>query len=398
MVVGGGAAGFFGAIHYAEINPGSRIIILEAAKEVLSKVRVSGGGRCNVTNACFDPRQVITNYPRGSKELLGPFTNFGPQETIYWFNQHGIQLKTEKDGRIFPVSDNSETIIQCFLDLCKKYGIKICVSERVMKFYQQEDLKGWEIETSKAFYNSKNLFIATGSDRRIWDQLEEMGYHIISPVPSLFTFNVSDKLLNGLMGISVDAVNIKIKETKHNSTGSILITHWGFSGPAILRLSARAARELYDLGYEFEISIQWVSVNKDELINQLNEAKRNHSKKTIVTDSLFGIPARLWNYLMDKSGINDQLVWAQSTSRQWTNIIKTLTDDSYKVSGKSTYKEEFVTAGGVDLKQINFRNFESKIHKGLFMAGELLNIDAITGGFNFQAAWTGGYLVADGME
>lgn len=398
MVVGGGAAGFFGAIHYAEINPGSRIIILEAAKEVLSKVRVSGGGRCNVTNACFDPRQVITNYPRGSKELLGPFTKFGPQETIYWFNQHGIQLKTEKDGRIFPVSDNSETIIQCFLDLCKKYGIEICVSERVKKFYQQEDLKGWEIETSKVVYNSKNLFIATGSDRRIWDQLEEMGYHIISPVPSLFTFNVSDKLLNGLMGISVDAVNIKIKETKHNSTGSILITHWGFSGPAILRLSAWAARELYDLGYEFEISIQWVSANKDELINELNEAKRNHSKKTIVTDSLFGIPARLWNYLMDKSGINDQLIWAQSTSRQWTNIIKTLTEDSYKVSGKSTYKEEFVTAGGVDLKQINFRNFESKIHKGLFMAGELLNIDAITGGFNFQAAWTGGYLVADGME
>lgn len=394
IIVGGGAAGFFSAITAAENNPSLRIIILEQSKEVLNKVRISGGGRCNATHACFDPKELTTYYPRGARELLGPFHTFGPTQTIEWFKNHGVNLKTEADGRMFPDSDSSETIIRCFQGLTQKLGIKVIQNVKVKGFnYSEEDEYKFEINTESIHYNSKRLMLATGSSPFIWNMLKEHGYKIVEPVPSLFTFNLPNNPICKLMGLSVPKANVQIKDTKIKTNGPLLITHWGFSGPAILKASAWGANVLEEKKYAFDAIIDWVP---DVHIEQITELRDTMAKKKVVSNPVFGLPSRLWTYMTDDIISDKEKNWASLSKTELNAIVQNLKSASFTVSGKSTFKEEFVTAGGVALSQINFKCFESKIQPGLFMAGEILNIDAVTGGFNFQAAWTGGYLA--GLE
>lgn len=394
IIVGGGAAGFFSAITAAENNPSLRIIILEQSKEVLNKVRISGGGRCNATHACFDPKELTTYYPRGARELLGPFHTFGPTQTIEWFKNHGVNLKTEADGRMFPDSDSSETIIRCFQGLTQKLGIEVIQNVKVKGFnYSEEDEYKFEINTESIHYKSKRLMLATGSSPFIWNMLKEHGYKIVEPVPSLFTFNLPNNPICKLMGLSVPKVNVQIKDTKIKTNGPLLITHWGFSGPAILKASAWGANVLEEKKYAFDAIIDWVP---DVHIEQITELRDTMAKKKVVSNPVFGLPSRLWTYMTDDIISDKEKNWASLSKTELNAIIQNLKSASFTVSGKSTFKEEFVTAGGVALSQINFKCFESKIQPGLFMAGEILNIDAVTGGFNFQAAWTGGYLA--GLE
>ncbi len=395
IVIGGGAAGFFCAINYVEKNEGARVIILEASHQVLSKVRISGGGRCNVTNVISDPIELSKYYPRGERELIGPFNRFCSEDTRDWFEQRGVMLKVEDDGRVFPESNQSESIIDCLLQLCKAYKIEIETSSRVKRFKKQNSQ--WQIETITNDYITDALFIATGSDARIWDELDSLGHSIVSAVPSLFTFNIKEIELNELTGISVPKAICKI--TKHNlvSSGPLLITHWGLSGPAILKLSAWGARDLYDDGYRFDLNVNWIDISQDEAILHIKEGVKNIGNKLLCNSTFFNIPMRLWKYFCQRAMIDIHLTLPQMSLQQIKSLSSVLTNDIYRVEGKSIFKEEFVTAGGIQLKEINFKSFESKICPGLYLAGEVLNIDAITGGFNFQAAWTGAYIASQSI-
>lgn len=397
IVIGGGAAGFFCAINYAESNLNAKILILEASNKVLSKVRISGGGRCNVTNTCSDPKELCKFYPRGELEMLGPFTRFGTQDTQHWFEERGVPLKTEQDGRVFPITDQSESIIQCFLNLCTQYDIEVITSSRVSSFHKGEN-EEWLVKCLMKEYKARSILVSTGGDARIWDCLEELGHTIISAVPSLFTFNIQDKLLHQLSGISVNHANLEIQDSHLKATGPLLITHWGMSGPAILRLSAWGARYLNELSYQFNLRINWVNENQDYLINLLKDHSKHSSKKSIHNQSLYNIPQRLWKYLCNKAGIDENVKYHELTHKEISQLSTILVSDIYKVNGKSTFKEEFVTAGGIDLKEIHFKSFESKICPNLYLAGEVLNIDGITGGFNFQAAWTGGWIASQSID
>jgi predicted Rossmann fold flavoprotein len=393
VVVGGGAAGFFSAINVAIKNPTLRIVILEQSKEVLNKVRISGGGRCNVTNSIWDPKELSKNYPRGEKELMGPFHRFGCGDTMAWFEERKVSIKTEDDGRSFPITDDSETIAACLISEAKKYGIKIFTNQKVKSISLKNN--DFIVTSTEHIYSSSNLVLSTGSSPFFWNELEKEGYEIIKPVPSLFTFNIKDPRLNGLMGLSSPSVGVIIKDSKLTSQGPCLVTHWGLSGPAILKLSAWGARDLHDKNYKFKIIVDWVP---NVSVEDIYEIKSNAGSKTLLANSVGNLPSRLYKGLLSLSGINETTRWADINKVQIENIIAALKSSEFSVNGKSTFKEEFVTAGGVDLKQINFKNFESKIHKGLYMAGEILNIDAVTGGFNFQAAWTGGWLIGQGIE
>jgi predicted Rossmann fold flavoprotein len=394
IVVGGGAAGFFAAITAAEHNPSLSIVILEQSKEVLNKVRISGGGRCNATHACFDPKELTSFYPRGARELLGPFHTFGPTQTIEWFKNHGVNLKTESDGRMFPDTDSSETIIRCFQGLTQKLGIKVIqnVKVKAYKYIQEAEYK-FEINTESNQYTSKRLMLASGSSPLMWNMLKDHGYNIVEPVPSLFTFNLPNHPICKLMGLSVPKATVQIKDSKIKTTGPLLITHWGMSGPAILKASAWGAIVLDEKKYQFDAIIDWIP---DVSPEQITELRDTMAKKKVVSNPVFGIPSRLWAYMTDDIITDKEKNWASLSKIEMNAIVQKLKFASFAVSGKSTFKEEFVTAGGVALSQINFKHFESKIQPGLFMAGEILNIDAVTGGFNFQAAWTGGYLA--GLE
>jgi predicted Rossmann fold flavoprotein len=394
IVVGGGAAGFFAAITAAEHNPSLSIVILEQSKEVLNKVRISGGGRCNATHACFDPKELTSFYPRGARELLGPFHTFGPTQTIEWFKNHGVNLKTESDGRMFPDTDSSETIIRCFQGLTQKLGIKVIqnVKVKAYKYIQEAEYK-FEINTESNQYTSKRLMLASGSSPFMWNMLKDHGYNIVEPVPSLFTFNLPNHPICKLMGLSVPKATVQIKDSKIKTTGPLLITHWGMSGPAILKASAWGAIVLDEKKYQFDAIIDWIP---DVSPEQITELRDTMAKKKVVSNPVFGIPSRLWAYMTDDIITDKEKNWASLSKIEMNAIVQKLKFASFAVSGKSTFKEEFVTAGGVALSQINFKHFESKIQPGLFMAGEILNIDAVTGGFNFQAAWTGGYLA--GLE
>ncbi|MEP7197039.1 MAG: NAD(P)/FAD-dependent oxidoreductase [Saprospiraceae bacterium] len=396
VVIGGGAAGVFCAINYAEFNPGSRIIILEAGVKPLGKVRVSGGGRCNVTHACFDPNELIQYYPRGNKELLGPFNRFGPAETIEWFSQHNVELKTEADGRMFPISNSSETIINCFIQELEKNKITLNCNSRALSFNLDSD-NLWRITTNKQQFKTRNLFVASGSDNRIWQNLSALNHSIINPVPSLFTFNVVEKDITSLQGIAIKNVLLKIVDTKLNSEGPLLITHWGLSGPAVLKLSAWGARELHDKNYSFKLSVNWTGMEHNNIQESLILCTKNSAKKLVCNLSPLDLPSRLWKFLCERAEINNNLQWINMSTTDFNKLSKVLTEDNYSIHGKSTFKEEFVTAGGIELKEINFKKFESKILPGLYLAGEVLNIDALTGGYNFQAAWTGAYLAASSM-
>ena len=398
IIIGGGAAGFFTAINAAEINPNLKIAILERGKDVLTKVKISGGGRCNVTHAEFLPKELSTNYPRGEKELLGPFHSFMTGDTMQWFEERGIALKIEGDGRIFPVSDDSQSIIDCFLREADRLKIQVLKSHAVQTFQQKNDF--WEIKTSKGDFSAEKMMLATGSNPKMWNLLKKLGHKIIEPVPSLFTFNIKDERIKDLPGIATEAV-VKINSKKVNleSKGPLLITHWGMSGPGILKLSAWGARDLEKLNYQFEIKVNWLpGTTSEEVLNQLKDLKNKLAKQQVLKNAQFDLPKRLWRNLIVAAGITDGTTWADLNKNQLYNLSSQLTEAAFKVNGKSTFKEEFVTAGGVDLKEVNFKTFESKLYKNLFLAGEILNIDAITGGFNFQNAWTGGFLAAQAMS
>jgi predicted Rossmann fold flavoprotein len=396
IIVGGGAAGFFTAINIVEKNPKFKVAILERGQEVLTKVRISGGGRCNVTHACFVPNDLVKFYPRGEKELRGPFHQFCSGDTIDWFEKHGVDLKIEEDGRMFPVSDSSQTIIDCFLDATKKLGIAILKGQSVQSIYKGSDY--WKVETNNETFSCTNLIMTTGSNPKIWEMLAQIGHTIVPAVPSLFTFNIKDKRIKDLMGLSAFA-NVKVKNAKLEASGPLLITHWGMSGPGILRLSAWGARILEEKNYQFILQVNWLNdLTFEETLEKLKELKLEHSKKAVGKKSPFEFPNRLWESLVLASEIPEETKWADLTKSQLQNLTHQLTNGEFQVNGKSTFKEEFVTAGGIDLKEINFKTMESKLHENLYFAGEIVNIDAITGGFNFQNAWTSGFIVAEAIQ
>ena len=398
IVVGGGAGGCFAAIQFAEFFPGVKIIILEAARKPLSKVEISGGGRCNVTHACFDPEALIHYYPRGGTEMLKPFIRFQPSDMMEWLEKRGVRLKIEDDGRVFPVSDDSATIIDCFLREIRKFNIHLNLSTRVLEWEQKEE-KTWNVKLYDGqVLSSSFLLIASGSDQRIWNALKAKGHNIIPPVPSLFTFNIRDKDLVSLMGISKSHVTVMLPAFNLQASGPLLITHWGLSGPAVLKLSAWGARHLYEAGYVFDVVVRWITKEEESgFIAMLKEMMKENPKKQINKYSINSIPARLWKYLCSRGGITEFMSGAEFGKRQWKSLLDVLTNDTYRVTGKSTFKEEFVTAGGIDLDDVDMERFESKLHQHLFFAGEVLNIDALTGGFNFQAAWTSAHISAKVM-
>ena len=405
LIVGGGAAGFFSAINLSIKHSELKIAILERSKEVLSKVRISGGGRCNVTHAEFIPKELSKKYPRGEKELLGPFHTFMTGDTIAWFEERGVQLKIEEDGRMFPDIDSSETIISCFLKEASDHNITILKNHSVKDFgYNSAFAKAsssketsYYINTSKGVFNSKYLIVTTGSSPKMWNVLEKFGHTITPAVPSLFTFNIKDQRIEGLMGLATE-VAVKVVGSSLKSEGPLLITHWGMSGPAILKLSAWGARVLSDLHYQFELQINWRQFyTADETLEELLELKNTFPKQSLYTYAQLELPKRLWQRMLQTVHINKELKWADVTKKELRLLSIALTESRFKVNGKSTFKDEFVTAGGVDLKEIQFKTFESKVCPNLYLAGEVLNIDAITGGFNFQNAWTGGYIIAQSI-
>ncbi|MFV0540118.1 MAG: NAD(P)/FAD-dependent oxidoreductase [Aestuariibaculum sp.] len=392
IIVGGGAAGFFTAINIAEQNPKLKVCILEKGKTGLQKVKISGGGRCNVTHAEFIPQALVKYYPRGEKELLGPFHKFMTGDTVEWFAKHGVELKTEPDGRMFPKSNSSQTIIDCFVNEAKKHGVKVLYSHVVNHIEKEHDL--WQVSTSQGCFSAEKLIITTGSNPKIWTLLKSLGHTVVPPVPSLFTFEIKDKRLQDIQGVVVQNVTVKVVGTTLHSEGPLLITHIGLSAPAILKLSAFGALELAKRNYKFKIEINFINQSLEDGLNQLFVFKHDLAKKNIHKSVMFNLPKRLWQKLVLASGINKEMRWADSNKLQIEALASQLTSAVFTVTGKSTFKDEFVTAGGVDLKEINFKTYESKLLHNLFFAGEVINVDAVTGGFNFQNAWTGAFLVA----
>lgn len=397
-IIGGGASGFFAAIELAILRPDLQIDIYEKSQQLLSKVKVSGGGRCNVTHACFDPKELVSYYPRGKKELRGPFSKFGPGDTISWFEQRDVELKTEIDGRMFPVSDSSQTIVDTFLDEAERLKIRIHLQKGLTGLSQKGD--EWQLQFSdNTEVTVAAVLIATGSSSMIWDLLSGLGLEIIPPVPSLFTFHVRDKKLQALSGLSVEFINAAIVDSSIETEGPILITHWGFSGPAILKLSAWGARFLKERDYKFSLLLDFLpGIKEERLLDDLKEYRKAESRKKINTFSPFQeIPKRLWNYLTERTGIQEELNWADLSNTQIQSLVQQLKNGGYEVSGKSTFKDEFVTCGGVALTEIDFKTYGSQRLKGLYFGGEVIDVDAVTGGFNFQHAWTSGHLAAKGI-
>jgi predicted Rossmann fold flavoprotein len=389
IVIGGGAAGFFGAINAAIQNPELKITILEKSQQLLGKVKVSGGGRCNVTHACFDPKELCSFYPRGVTELLGPFNKFQPGDTIAWFLERGIELKSEDDGRMFPTTDKSQTIIDCFMSEASKYGINILTGNGVTSL--KTDGHKWVVGSGEIELLADYVLVTPGSSAQFWNLFRDLGHHIIEPVPSLFTFNIKDSRINSIPGLS--SPNAIVTFGKTECSGPVLVTHWGLSGPGILKMSAIAARELFDLNYLFTIKVNWdANYDASSLESYLKEIRQTQPKKHVLSFPAVGIPVKLWRALL--SPISEELKWADCSNERINFIAATMCDCSFEVSGKSTFKEEFVTAGGIDLKEVNFKTMESRILPNIFFSGEVLNIDAVTGGFNFQAAWTCSWLAA----
>ncbi len=400
LVIGGGAGGCFAAIRVAELHPGAKIGILEAARHPLSKVAISGGGRCNVTHACFDPEKLIGYYPRGHQVLLKPFRRFQPRDIVKWFERKGIRLKTEPDGRIFPVSDQSDTIIRCFLQAMQGAGIRCMTSTRALRWFKQPGQSLWQVETMDGqSLTARFLLISAGSDQRTWDELKRVGHTVVYPVPSLFTFQIRDSLLTDLQGISLPEVRLTVPRFQLEASGPLLITHWGLSGPAVLKLSAWGARDLFQAGYVFDLKVQWwPDKTEEEIMQLLRDACRQNPKKQ-VHNLTFGVfPSRLWKYSCVKAGIPEKVNGSEVGTQRLAALAKILSGDRYRVTGKSAFKEEFVTAGGIALDEIDFDSFESRLLSGLYLVGEVLDIDALTGGFNFQAAWTGAAIAAEAIS
>ncbi len=393
-IIGGGASGFFSAINIKEQNPQIEVTILEKGRDVLQKLKISGGGRCNVTHACFDPAELVRFYPRGQKELLGAFYKFMTGDVFEWFERHGVGLKIEEDGRAFPATDSSQTIIDCYTELAKKLGVKVLTDHRVHSFYPEAET--WVVETNKGQFVSDKLIVASGSSRHIWKILEGLDCSIVAPVPSLFTFHIKDPRIRDLAGVSVPNARVKLLGTKLENSGPVLITHWGLSGPAILRLSAFGAVLLAEKDYVCDIEVNWLSRSYDEVLDELLARKEDNPRKSVGTKSPFeGLTKRLWASLLLAADIDHTKNWADISKTKIQHLVEGLTKCTLHVKGKSIFKDEFVTAGGAELKEINFKNFEHRKHPGLHILGEALNIDAVTGGFNFQNAWTTAYICAD---
>ena len=394
IVIGGGASGFFTAINCKQKAPHLKVAILEKSNKVLAKVKISGGGRCNITHAEFIPKELSTNYPRGQKELLGPFHTFMTGDTMEWFEQRNVPLKIENDGRIFPVSNSSQQIIDCFLAEAKSLDIPIYTKQNVKQIEFEDSY--WKIHTPEKEYSTQKLVIATGSSPGIWKLLSRLGLDTEPPVPSLFTFDCPEKEVHNLAGISRN-VQIKIPGTKLVNDGALLFTHWGFSGPAVLKLSAWGARILHEKDYQFQIAINWLpDYSEDELFDLFKKFKQTHRTQKLKTPP-FDFQKRFWPFILNRCGLSIDLLWEQLSEKKLRQLIYLLRMDTYQIKGKSTFKEEFVTAGGVALHEIHFKTFEAKKHPGLYLVGEVLNVDAVTGGFNFQNAWTSGYIAAQAI-
>ena len=401
IVIGGGAAGFFGAIAILEANPSIRVTLIEAARKPLAKVRISGGGRCNVTHHCFDPARLVQHYPRGGKALRGAFTRFQPQNTVQWFESRGVKLKTEADGRMFPITDNSETIINCLMKAAYQSGVILRTGVAVKNVFYKDQEKDFQVELKNGpKLSCDRVLIATGSSPLGYRWARSFGHKIESPVPSLFTFNIKDTRLQGLAGVTVQNALVRLGSGKNKleQTGALLITHWGFSGPAILKLSAWGARSLSDLKYTSSLKINWLpEYNQETLKEYLLNIKSEHPKKKIFGFCPLNLPKRLWKSLVAYAAINHDKIWTELSKKELTKLVAELVQGEYKITGKGVFKEEFVTCGGVSLKEINFKTMESKKCPGLYFAGEVLDIDGVTGGFNFQSAWTTSWLAGQAI-
>lgn len=401
VVIGGGAAGFFGAIACAQAHPHTQVTLLESARQPLSKVRVSGGGRCNVTHACFDPALLVQNYPRGGKALRGAFSRFQAKDTVEWFQQQDVELKTEADGRMFPITDDSETIVDCLMWAAKKAGVAIHTGAQVQQVSHHKN--GFEIQLkSEELLYSDRLLLATGSSPQGYAIAQSLGHTVEPPVPSLFTFNVKDARLEDLAGVSVSSAQLQLQlddKTLLKQTGALLVTHWGLSGPAVLKLSAWGARALHEQQYHANLRINLLpQMNPEVLREQLMAVRSQLSRRLMATSCPVPIPRRLWERLIVSVGIvQDETRWADVSNKTLNQLIQELTQGQYTISGKGIFKEEFVTCGGIKLNQVDFKTMESRQCPGLYLAGEILDIDGVTGGFNFQSAWTTGWLAGQAM-
>lgn len=397
IVIGGGAAGFFGAIAAAE--NGHQVTILEAASSVLAKVRISGGGRCNVTHSCFEPRDLVNSYPRGGKALRGPFTRFQPADTIEWFESRGVATKTEADGRMFPTTDDSATIVNCLMTAAENAGVEVRLRANVAAIEHHESQFTVTLQTDESI-NADRILMTTGGSRAGFELSGRLGHTIVPPVPSLFTFKVNDPRIKDLPGVAVDQVECQLVTSTKTFTqsGPILVTHWGLSGPAVLKLSAWAARELFEANYSALLRINWLAgTSADQAREQLNAFKSAQAKKNIDAASPWQFPRRLWKSLVDHSLGPQPVRWAELSRKGSQALVNELTAGEFQVTGKGVFKEEFVTCGGVDLNEVDFRTMESRLCPGLYFAGEILDIDGITGGFNFQNAWTTAWIAGNAM-
>ncbi|MEO1070044.1 MAG: NAD(P)/FAD-dependent oxidoreductase [Cyanobacteria bacterium J06638_6] len=402
IVVGAGAAGLFGAIACAEANPDQSIHIFEAGREPLAKVRISGGGRCNVTHHCFDPALLVAHYPRGSKTLRGPFSRFQPQDTVTWFEQRGVRLKTEADGRMFPSTDDSGTIVDCLLGEARRLGIQIYTSQPIAQIKARDD--GFRLATRNGQdWRCDKLLLATGSNPGGYRLALSLGHDLVPPVPSLFTFNVPDPALRELAGVSVELVQLHLalqKAPNLTQTGPLLITHWGLSGPAVLKLSAYGAVGLHGQRYRAPLTVNWLpTLKQDQVRHRLTDLKQAQGRRQVAAFSPFPeLSRRLWQYLVQhRVQLGTRLNWADLSKAQVQALVTELTRGEYAIAGKGVFKDEFVTCGGIPLPEVNFKTLESRRCPGLYLAGEILNIDGVTGGFNFQSAWTTGWLAGQAM-
>jgi predicted Rossmann fold flavoprotein len=401
VVIGGGAAGFFCAINAARLNPALKVVIVEKTSKILSKVKVSGGGRCNVTHACFEISSLVKKYPRGTNFLKKAFHQFNTTHTIQWFAERGVKLKTETDGRMFSITDSSQTIIDCLLKEANKYNVEIMMN-RDVKQIEVMNIEGNKSNFRLSFSNSKFIdsdfvVVACGGFPKstMFDWLTSLGHTIQTPVPSLFTFNMPGNSITSLMGVAVENALVKVVGTKLVDSGPLLITHWGMSGPAILKLSAWGARELADRNYSFKILVNWVPSHNEQTLRDTWQSKRNELSATkIINRNPFNLPNRLWLYLLQQSDVKEDIRWADLPGKEQNKLIKNLTAQEFEVQGKTTFKEEFVTCGGINLSEIEVNTMQSKKIENLFFAGEILDVDGVTGGFNFQHAWTSGWIAA----
>jgi predicted Rossmann fold flavoprotein len=399
IVIGGGAAGFFSAVNAAQQRPGIKILIAEKSTKLLSKVKVSGGGRCNVTHNCFEPTPLSQHYPRGQKELKKLFRLFQAKDTVEWFAKLGVKLKTEVDGRMFPTTDDSQTIIDCFLEQARKFGIEIRTSCEVDKLSFDRNQFELAIRNDANLF-SKNILIAIGGHNHTepYNFIRDTGHNVTPTIPSLFTFNDSEKNFKDLMGVAVPDAEVKIAGTKLFERGPVLITHWGLSGPAVIKLSAWAAEYLHRIKYEFTALMNWTgSMSEEETRKALLNQKSERGKQKVITNPLFALPSRLWERLVVLAEIDSSKIWSEASNKDINRLIEFLIRCPFQIKGKTTFKEEFVSCGGVDLKEINLDTMESTKVPGLYFAGEVLHMDGETGGFNFQAAWTTAWIAAQAV-